>query len=80
MLFNIIYYRLNIFKFVTILSFFKYDMHKFFYSYLHAGSNGYFEILIFEKKNFLGGFFKIYTDTGGGGLTKYRVFHYNRTF
>ncbi len=55
-------------------------MHKFFYSYLHAGSNGYFEILIFEKKNFLGGFFKIYTDTGGGGLTKYRVFHYNRTF
>jgi hypothetical protein len=40
-------------------------MHKFFYSYLHAGSNGYFEILIFEKKNFLGGFFKIYTDTRG---------------
>jgi hypothetical protein len=59
------YYRLNIFKIVIILPFLNMTCIYSFYSYLHAGSNGYFEILIFEKKNFLGGFLKIYKDTGG---------------
>jgi hypothetical protein len=61
------YYRLNIFKIVTILPFLNMTCIYSFYSYLHDGSYGYFEILIFEKKKFFGWIFKNLQTPGGGG-------------
>jgi hypothetical protein len=62
MLYSIMHYRFNIFKFVTILSFFKYGMYIFFLLVFTCWIKWLFRNFNFWEKIIFWGDFKIYID------------------